>query len=77
MTLAELNEICKKNNIKDDVILLSDSGWECCETQMDGVWYSEIDHAIVFTQVEDEDKYIVDKASWHDLTIDQELKRLK
>lgn len=75
MTLAELNEICKRNNIKDDVALLSDSGWECSETEMNGVWYSAIDHAIVFTQGYEE-KYVVDKASWHELTINQELRRL-
>lgn len=37
MTLQELNNICKSNNIPDDVKLLSDSGWEVFETEMDGV----------------------------------------
>ena len=76
MTLAELNEICRQNNIQDDVTLLSDSGWECCETEMNGVWYSEIDNMIVFTQEEGERKYIVDRRR-NILTPDQELRRLK
>lgn len=77
MTLAELNEICRKNNIKDDVRLFSDSGWECCETPMNGIWYSEIDNAIVFVQESEAEEYIVDGASWHDLSNNQKLKRLK
>lgn len=53
MTLQELNNICNKNNIPDDVKLLSDSGWECYETEMDGVYYSKKDNTIIFTQKED------------------------
>lgn len=77
MTLAELNDICKRNNIPDDVTLLSDSGWECCETEMNGVWYSEIDNAIVFTQGKYEKAYGVSDAKCHILTRNQELRRLK
>lgn len=76
MTLAELNEICEKNNIKDDVILLSDSRWECCETKMDGVWYSEIDNMIVFTQEAGERKYNVTQRR-NMLSPNQKLRRLK
>lgn len=55
MTLAKLKELCQQNNIPDDVELLSDSGWECGETDMDGVWYSKEANCIVFTQGEDVD----------------------
>ena len=50
MTLGKFKEICQQNNIPDDVELLSDSGWECCETDMNGVWYSKEANCIVFTQ---------------------------
>ena len=55
MTLAKLKELCQQNNIPDDVELLSDSGWECSETNMDGVWYSKEAICIVFTQGEEVD----------------------
>jgi hypothetical protein len=55
MTLAKLKELCQQNNIPDDVELLSDSGWECSETNMDGVWYSKEANCIVFTQGEEVD----------------------
>lgn len=50
MTLKKLNELCKKHNINEDVKLMSDSGWECCETEMDGVYYSKKGNLIIFTQ---------------------------
>lgn len=56
MTLKLLNELCQKNNIPKDVILMSDSGWECCETEMDAIWYSKEINTIVFT-VEDYSRY--------------------
>lgn len=77
MTLSELNEICRNNNIQDDVILLSDSGWECSESDICGVYYSEIDHAIVLTQDDDEVEHRIGHATWHILTRNQTLRRLK
>lgn len=50
MTFNKLSEIIKKNNIPDDVLLLSDSGWECGSTKMDGIWYCKDKNVIVFTQ---------------------------
>lgn len=58
MTLGELNKLCKSNNIPDNVKLMSDSGWECCETEMNGVYYSEELNMIIFTQDSYEDTYI-------------------
>ena len=39
MTLDILNKVIKENNIPKDVHLLSDSGWECDPTEMDGIFY--------------------------------------
>ena len=62
MTFKFLQKLIKDNNIPEDVKLLSDSGWECFETEMNGVWYSEKDNTIVFTQGTDYDgDYILDE----------------
>lgn len=50
MTFKELQNIIKDNNIPEDVHLLSNSGWECDATEMDGVYYNETLNEIVFTQ---------------------------
>lgn len=50
MTLKDICELCQKNNIPDDVTLYSDSGWECCETDVDEVWYAEQHNCLVLTQ---------------------------
>ena len=41
MTVCELINIFKQNNIPNDAILMSDSGWECFATDMDGVYYNK------------------------------------
>lgn len=50
MTIALLKQILKENNIPDDVHLMSDSGWECDATEMDGVMYNKQENTIVFAQ---------------------------
>jgi hypothetical protein len=50
MTFTELSKIIKDNNIPEDVRLMSDSGWECGETDMDGVYYNDALNIIIFTQ---------------------------
>ena len=50
MTLELLNKIIQANNIPPNVKLMSDSGWECCATDMDGIWYNAEENIIVFTQ---------------------------
>lgn len=50
MTFAILKKIIEKHNIPEDVELLSDSGWECGATEMDGVWYNAKLNVIEFTQ---------------------------
>ena len=61
MTIGKLNEIIKKHNIPDNVVLQSDSGWECCETPMDGVWYSKELNTIVFTPNSEYDEEYIGK----------------
>ena len=50
MTFQELNKLIKDNNIPYDVKLLSDSGWECDPTDIDGVYYNRKENHLVFTQ---------------------------
>lgn len=50
MTFAELNKIIEENNIPHDVKLMSDSGWECGASDMDGVYYNREKNEIMFTQ---------------------------
>ena len=50
MTIGELKELIKEHNIPDDTLMLSDSGWECDETDMDGFYYNAEKKILVFTQ---------------------------
>ena len=44
------------SEVPDDATMLSDSGWECGPTDMDGVFYNEEKNEITFTQ-----------GCWHDV----------
>lgn len=50
MTFEYLSEIIRKYNIPHNVRMMSDSGWECDATDMNGVFYNEKENIIVFTQ---------------------------
>lgn len=50
MTYDKLTKIIEKYNIPKDVHLMSDSGWECNETEMNGILYNEEKNIIVFKQ---------------------------
>lgn len=50
MTFVKLQQIMKENGIPHDVQLQSDSGWECCETEMNGVYYDSKEKRLIFTQ---------------------------
>lgn len=50
LTFAELKKLIEENNIPENVILCSDSGWEGGPTDMDGVHYSALFNEIIFTQ---------------------------
>lgn len=50
MTFKKLSEIFKKYNIPEDAVIQSDSGWECGETDCDGVFYNERENIVMLTQ---------------------------
>ena len=50
MTFEKLQQIINKNKIPPNVTLMSDSGWECDPTHMDGIYYNKDKNIIVFTQ---------------------------
>lgn len=50
MTMELLERIIEENNIPKDVHFMSDSGWECDPTEMNGVFYNRQSNTIVFTQ---------------------------
>lgn len=58
MTFEELNNLIEKHNIPKNVRLMSDSGWECGATDMDGVYYFKDINTIIFTQGSKYDDYL-------------------
>lgn len=50
MNIKLFKEIIEENNIPDDCRMLSDSGWECGATDMDGIYYDAKQNEIIFTQ---------------------------
>jgi hypothetical protein len=50
MTFADLQLLIETHKIPKNVRLQSDSGWECSETDMNGVWYNRKTNTIIFTQ---------------------------
>jgi hypothetical protein len=50
MTFELLGKIMRKHNIPTNVHLLSDSGWEGDETEMDGIFFNKEKNELVFTQ---------------------------
>lgn len=73
MTFAELNKIIEDNNIPHDVKLMSDSGWECGATDMDGVYYNREKNEIVFTQqTQTIDDWLDNNDEWCEQIVDKE-----
>ena len=64
MKLNNLLKLIDKHNIPDDVLLKSDSGWECCATDMDGVYYNRKLNVIVFTQYISENDSYFNELDW-------------
>ena len=50
MTVELFTKLVQKYNISPDCKMMSDSGWECNETEMDGTYYSREANQIIFTQ---------------------------
>lgn len=63
MTYERLSNIIINNNIPTNVRLMSDSGWECNSTDMNGVYYNRKNNIIVFTQGSIFDEY-KDNKEW-------------
>ena len=65
MTIGKFTKILKDNNIPEDAVMLSDSGWECGPTDMNGVYYNKETNELMFTQQGNkyENNYY-DKPAW-------------
>ena len=50
MTYAELTKLFEDNDIPKDAKLQSDSGWECCATDLERAYYNRKTNTVVFTQ---------------------------
>ena len=67
MSLGDLIALMEKYNIPKNATIMSDSGWECGETDCGGVFYSESANTVILTQKEKRgDRYIYGSASLHD-----------
>lgn len=69
MTFEKLCGIIEKYDIPHTVKLLSDSGWECDATHINGVFYCEKYNVIVFTQDDGfvKDEYL-DQSVWKNIS---------
>ena len=64
MEMNTLLKLIDKHNIPYDVLLRSDSGWECDATDMDGVYYNRKLNVIVFTQYISENDSYFNELDW-------------
>ena len=64
MTFELLSKIMKENDIPKNVKLLSDSGWECSETEMNGIYYNRNKNEMIFTQYGDVNDNQFDSKKW-------------
>ena len=64
MKLNNLLKLIDKHNIPDDVLLRSDSGWECGSTDIDGVYYNRKLNVMVFTQYISENDSYFNELDW-------------
>lgn len=69
MTIQLLCQIIEENKIPKDVHIMSDSGWECGSTEMDGLFYHRKSNTIVFTQGECSDREYEKSDEWEILYV--------
>lgn len=50
MTIGKVLEVMNAYIIPLNVHIMSDSGWECNETEMNGIWYNRKTNTMIFTQ---------------------------
>ena len=72
MTFGLLKQILEKNHISENATLMSDSGWECDSTNMNGVFYNQETNCVVFTQGGADYKNEYAEKPWQALYIDEE-----
>ena len=78
LTFEELNNIIEKYNIPKNVVLMSDSEWECDPTDMLGIYYNEKENIIMFTQYfSDSETYYTDKNGWKKLYSDSLIQNIE
>jgi hypothetical protein len=59
-----LKKIFEDNHIPEDAILMSDSGWECDATDMNGIYYNSNENVIVITQEGSRFEKYYDNENW-------------
>lgn len=64
MTMEFLEWIIEEYNIPKDVHFMSDSGWECDPTEMNGVFYNRQSNTIIFTQSGTSDRGYEKSEEW-------------
>ena len=64
MKLNTLLKLINKHNIHDNVLLRSDSGWECGATDMNVVYYNRKLNVIAFTQYISENDSYFNESDW-------------
>ena len=64
MTYELLTKIIEENHIPKDVKMMSDSGWECSETEMDGIFYNKEENTLIFTQKGDQYSRWYERKGW-------------
>lgn len=50
MTLGKMLDILQENNVPKSANLMSNSGWGCDATNMDGIYYNENLNTVIFTR---------------------------
>lgn len=50
MTIELMLRILDENNIPKTANMLSNSGWECNATEMNGIYYNDSTNTLMFTQ---------------------------
>lgn len=68
MTLFDLLETLNRNNIPQDAKIMSDSGWECSVTDVNGLYYNAKQNTVVLVQFVAENSKYLKKKDWVALT---------
>jgi hypothetical protein len=67
MTYRELKEIIEKNDIPENVRIMSNSGWECGATPIEGIYYSKSKNEIHLVSIDEfEEEYVEDHLMKHE-----------